>query len=972
MLRKQNRLLQKINLLFGILILWSYVGLGQFTLGQSEVRTFSREQYSAGAQNWAITQDAYQRIYFANNEGLLVYNGQNWQRFPIPNQTILRSIAFGKEGRLYAGAQDELGYFAPDANGRLTYTSLKSLLSEKEKKFPDVWQIEVTPVGTFFRSDKVIFHYYNQQLSPLKAATAWRSLHQHQGNALAHEKSKGLLTWQQNKWQTLIPASELPTDFLITDLVSLNQDSSLLCTEKHGFFVLNGNQLLPFRVSGPNFQENQHFTTLALLQDKTILAGTYLHGLYHLSRSGKVLDNIANRNGLRNNTVRSLFTDSYQNIWVGLDNGIAFFEYRNAIRHINPPSFLNGVGYDVQKQGNELFFALSTGVQYVPILNQADLGQITGAPQPLLNGLSWKLSNLNNQLIACRDDGIYLLKKNLVTPISKSSGYWTTKPLGNGWPGAAVAGNYQGLHFFKIHQDLWVDAGQLPHFQESARFLEVDDNHLWVSHPYRGVYKINAKDKKVTLYRSADGLPSDLNNHVFKIRNQIVFATQQGIYEYNARKDRMQRARWYSEVLGTLPIRYLKEDSEGRIWFVQENLVGVIEMQSAQPKVHYLPELKNKIVSGFENFFPFNKQNIFIGSDEGFYHLNFEQYQQKMRTFQVYLTRIKSIGENDSVLFGGFQTPNKELQGSTTFPYALNSLSFAFAASHLEPFTALEFRYYLEGFDKDWGIWNAKPEKDYTNLPPGTYTFHLKARRSPSHESTLFRYTFIIQPPFYRTYWAYCCYGLMALTLLYALLKVQARKYRKRQEARRIADRQRFEEEQKQLTYQHQIEIEQSEKEFIRLQKEKLEAEISHKNAELASATMNLVQKKEFILKLKAELAQLQKNQQENTENPELRKLLKTLGEEEKLNKEWDHFAQHFNSVHGNFLQIVKRKFPLLKPHEMQLCAYLRMNLSSKEIAPLMSISIRGVEISRYRLRKKLNLTTEENLVQYLLDLKED
>jgi DNA-binding CsgD family transcriptional regulator len=54
----------------------------------------------------------------------------------------------------------------------------------------------------------------------------------------------------------------------------------------------------------------------------------------------------------------------------------------------------------------------------------------------------------------------------------------------------------------------------------------------------------------------------------------------------------------------------------------------------------------------------------------------------------------------------------------------------------------------------------------------------------------------------------------------------------------------------------------------------------------------------------------------------------------------------------------------------MQLCAYLRMNLSSKDIAPLMSISVRGVEISRYRLRKKLNLSTEENLVQYLMDLK--
>jgi len=171
------------------------------------------------------------------------------------------------------------------------------------------------------------------------------------------------------------------------------------------------------------------------------------------------------------------------------------------------------------------------------------------------------------------------------------------------------------------------------------------------------------------------------------------------------------------------------------------------------------------------------------------------------------------------------------------------------------------------------------------------------------------------------------------------------------------------------MTYQHQLELEKSEKDFIRLQNEKLEGEIEHKNAELASATMNLVQKKEFILKLKSELLQLQKTAKVGDDNPDLKKLLKVLSEEEKLNEEWEHFSQHFNSVYGDFLTILKNKFPSLKPHELRLCAYLRMNLSSKEIAPLMSISILGVEISRYRLRKKLALSTEVNLTQYLLDL---
>jgi DNA-binding CsgD family transcriptional regulator len=212
-------------------------------------------------------------------------------------------------------------------------------------------------------------------------------------------------------------------------------------------------------------------------------------------------------------------------------------------------------------------------------------------------------------------------------------------------------------------------------------------------------------------------------------------------------------------------------------------------------------------------------------------------------------------------------------------------------------------------------------------------------------------------------------YALAIAGFLFAILKYQSVRYRKKQEQKRLADKKKFEEEQRQIAYRYQLELEKSEKEFIRLKNEKLEVEIEHKNAELASATMNLVQKKEFILKLKSELQQLQKTNMVAEDQPELKKLLKTLAEEEKLNKEWEHFARHFNSVYGDFLSVLKSRFPELKPHELQLCAYLRMNLSSKDIAPLLSISVRGVEIGRYRLRKKLNLKTEENLAQFLLSL---
>jgi DNA-binding CsgD family transcriptional regulator len=88
------------------------------------------------------------------------------------------------------------------------------------------------------------------------------------------------------------------------------------------------------------------------------------------------------------------------------------------------------------------------------------------------------------------------------------------------------------------------------------------------------------------------------------------------------------------------------------------------------------------------------------------------------------------------------------------------------------------------------------------------------------------------------------------------------------------------------------------------------------------------------------------------------------------MDQGWEQFAFHFDRVHSDFLAALKQEYPQLTANEQKLCAYLRMNLSTKEIAGLMNISVRGVEISRYRLRKKLQIPTETNLFQFLLAIK--
>jgi DNA-binding CsgD family transcriptional regulator len=99
----------------------------------------------------------------------------------------------------------------------------------------------------------------------------------------------------------------------------------------------------------------------------------------------------------------------------------------------------------------------------------------------------------------------------------------------------------------------------------------------------------------------------------------------------------------------------------------------------------------------------------------------------------------------------------------------------------------------------------------------------------------------------------------------------------------------------------------------------------------------------------------------------EIQKVIKNIEKNIAGDQDWEQFEIHFDQVHGDFMSRFKKEYSSLSPQEIKLSAYLRMNLSTKEIAYLMNISVRGVEIARYRLRKKLNLERSENLQEYIL-----
>ena len=941
-------------------LLFSSQILGQPFIGQREITNYEKKKYNAGTQNWQIQQDKQGRMYFANNEGVLSFDGNYWELYPLPNKTIVWSVEMANN-QLFVGGQDEMGFLSPDKSGQLSFHSLKSYLDESDQKFADIWNIVNVGDDIFFRSISRLFKWNKGKMKVYQPSSTWFFLGKFQNKVIAHDEARGIMIYKNGNWELFIKKQELPENFYITSISDYTPGSSIITTSKNGLFKLTEEGIKPLTIKGIN--NKVHFTSIVKVDEFNYVLGTYNNGVYLFNEKNEVIESFTKQEGLQNNNLRSLYIDKSKNIWMGLNNGISFIPFNNAIKDINPVDFRDGSGYSMAVHNNHMYFASSNGVFELPFENKKDLSFLKNNLTNISEGQTWKLGILNNQLYAGKEDGLYQIDNLSAKVVDKKSGYWIFETLSNN-QNIAVTGSYEQVRLFEQKEGKWNDLGNIKSFSGSARFLAIDtNNYVWVSHPYRGVYKISLKDSSTKLYTSDHGLPSTLNNHVYKIKNKVLIATEKGIFEYNEARDNFEISSYYKNIYGEKSVRYLKEDVQGNIWFVEDKNIGVIDLSGKKPTIIYIPELNGNILSGFENVYSYDNYNTFIGGQKGFYQINFEKYKENIIPLKILIRKVRIKGDVDSVLFGGYNQDINEDQslsglGKANVKFQLNSFHFEYVAPLFEQQINLEYSYRLKGFDKTWSNWNKKTEKDYTNLPAGNYTFEVKARNNLNNESPITSYNFEVLAPWYFNFWSICFYGFLLFVLLYLFYKLQAKKYLNR-----------YQEQQEELELKHQIELEKTEKELIQLKNEKLETEIEFKNSELASSAMNLVQKKEFILKIKETLQHLNKNEKESMDSVDLKKLLRSLSEEEKLNDEWEQFSIHFNNVHGDFLIKLSEKYPTLKAHELKLSAYLRMNLTSKEIAQLMSISVRGVEISRYRLRKKLNIPTETNLFQFLFEI---
>lgn len=885
---------------------------------QRAVVNHSRQTYHSGNQNWQIGQNKEGWMYFANNNGLLEFDGTNWNTYPLPGNPKVRSVlAVGDT--VYVGALGQFGRFVRNHKGQMVYQNLSGQANQKAQI--NIWHIHHIDNDIFFQSDDAFYINNYKTRVECPPGVHYSAIVY---NRLYITSYKGVSVLVGKKF---IPLTDIDLNQTSNIVAMLPwQQKLLLVTSNKGLFLYYNNHLRPFHVAeGLDTQQ----LSCAALSESTLALGTLQDGVILVDLKEHKTERVSTNNGLQNKTVLSATFDKDHNLWMALDNGLDCIQLQSPLRFLSSRQSPIGSGNCSITYQGKLYFGTNQGL-YAMDGNHISFIEGTGS-QVLC------LDTIGGQLFCGGRQFFININGNRITRYSHR-GVWGVRALGN-HPDILITSSYWGLRLMRPTTQGWQMAEEVKGGDISAKTFYVEDmtDAIWVANKEKGLYRLTLTDnlmgvKSKKCYNSA-ALPKGDNVYIAKVDGEMVIASRQGLFRYDATHDKLvKHTALENRLSGSAAYTYINQSDDGSIWYASE---GAIHVSKGN---HLQSYLNDCLMEDFENVSFTNRMQAIIGTEDGFAMLEKHLSPDSTRVIQPYIRRI-IIGNNTDTLYYKAESP--------VISWRNNSLHFEFSANSYDPTQTVRFCYWLEGSgEKDWSPATRLHTKEYTNIPEGRYIFHVKAITADGSIGGETSFAFTILPPWYRTWWAYTLYIIGIIAIIFVIYQ------RIKQSRQRL--------------------IRQKDEQIENLEEEKLQIELRARQDELVRSRMNVVRKNEMLQEIKKTAVSINNGLSEENLPTIKRRVVRLIGQID-TNIEHDDdleaFRNSFDSVHHNFLKTLGERYPQLSHKEKMLCAYIRMDLMSKEIAPLLNISIRGVEISRYRIRQKLALSQKDNLTEFLQSL---
>lgn len=907
------------------------------------ISIFSTEDYGAENQNWAISQTSNKFIYVANNKGLLEFNGANWELYPTPNETIMRSVKC-YDNRIYTGFYMDFGFWEKNDFGSLIYTSIVKDSNIEMLEDEQIWEISELDGWMLFKSLQRIYLYNlkTKAFKTIEASNSITKLTKVENTIYFQELGKGIFMIEKGARKLISNHSSLKENRVVDFF--LKNDKLLVLTQKNGFFYLENNELKKWTIPTENFLSNKTIYSAAQLRNGNIVLGTISNGFVKLDKNGNFFYQINQGLGLSNNTVLSVFEDIDDNIWLGLDNGINTINLKSPFKSfIKKTNFWGTIYASIIYKGN-LYLGTNQGLYYKKKDSNDDFKFIDNT-----QGQVWNLQEFNNTLFCSHDSGTFIVKENKATLIQGVDGTWGLRKINEK---TLIQGNYDGLYVLIKDGQSWKLRNKIKGFSISSKYFIVKDgNKVFVNHEYKGVFKLEIdKDYRNVIKVVKDkSVEKGIHSSLIEYRDEIFYACKKGVYKYKEAADNFEIDTIYSKLMPAdkfLSAKLIYDKPNNKLWsFTKDDIRYFAPGKfSDKPDLNIIP-IKGALhigASGYENIIHTKEKKYLIGTSDGYLTVDLNSIKEP-RNFKVNINKIlnNEIDKPQNII---------KLNHRSEFHNLKNNLEFFYSVSNYNKTSSIKYQYKLEGLNEKWSRLSKKNSFLFENLPCGEYVFKVRGSIDNKLSENIAEYSFKIDKAWYLSNVFVSIYVLLSIVLGY-LIHIASKRYYKKQREDLL------EKTQRELELK---ELENSQK-IIKLNNDKLRSDIESKNRELATSTMSIIKKNEFLNSIKAELTI------EGKVN--LDKVVKIIDKNLNNTDDWKMFQEAFNNADKNFLKKIKLKHQELTPNDLRLCAYLRLNLSSKEIAPLLNISPRSVEVKRYRLRKKMELPHDANLTNYILEI---
>ena len=920
---------------------------------QRIIVNYNRHEYNAGSQNWMIDQHANGWLYFANNKGLLEYDGKYWNCYSIPYQAKMRSVKTGANNQIFVGGLKEFGIFTPNNRGGLDYKSLSAGINSHTVS--NIWNIHIAGKKVYFQGDRYFFCYENGKVTPIDADGIDCS--GYVNHRLYYNNYKGV-SWVNGKKTIFIPHSQM---FNSTNIVAYlpYQGQVLIVTPEQGLYLYNGKGFIkPFPIIDQEL--SGHRVTCAAINGNSLAIGTVDDGLQLFNLANSQVEKINIMNGLQNKSLLSLAFDHANNLWLGLDNGIDYVVLNSNVFFLSSKLSDIGAGYCSQYYQNKLYLGTNQGI------NETNIPTSINTPTYMkklsgLSGLTHCLYPYDGKLF-CGGRNFFAMIDGSQIHKYERRGVWHVQPIGQD-DNTLLLGTYWGLEIMRKQNGNWNLTNTIASVKHSAKtmFVEPESGNVWLANKSEGIWRITLDTRYTKALHQKNynnsHLPKGDNVFVGKIGKDIIVASRQGLFRYDDNKDALLPDHKLEQKLdGNCSYTYFKQERDGRIWYVANGILKCLN-RNGQKKSYW----KDLMIEDFEDVYSPNNQQSIVSTEDGFVLIDLAMKLAPKPKLQPLVRKLFITSGKDSlVYFKSIVDQHDDIR----IDYRNNSIRIEYGCNYYNSVKAISYSYRLKGYNKHWSDYTTATTKEYTDLPEGTYTFELKLRPDSENKAVETSITFTILPPWYRTWWAYTIYVLLFLGAIYY-------SYDRYKKGRERLIRMKDAEMKRQKTVLER-DLDEKKKQISKLEEEKLRTELNYKSDELAKTTLNVVRKNEILQRIKKDAENLSRTINEGNLVSIRRGMLRLITQIDtniEHDSDLDNFQSSFDAVHNDFFKKLDTLYPQLTNKDKMLCAYIKMNLMSKEIAPLLNISVRGVEISRYRLRKKLGLDEKDNLAEFLQKL---